>query len=463
MFAICFAAITSIPSSKLCRSLFNQGRNALLRQYRLDFEQALAKANFMSHPNVTTVQALTLFLTCARMSEEKTYVWSMVGLLIRLAMKLGLHRDPADLGLIPFLCEMRRRLWWQIYALDIRTAEESDMNPFICEHSFNTKFPANVNDADLDADMTHHVSGAQGRTEMLFSLVRFHVSFAARMIVFAPDLTADSTQASLSWAERNNMLDELVAKIQDKYLQFCDPQIPICFLTERATRMILTKVKLTMNHPARNNSRACLEIMRDLALRSIEILEGAHMLRTHDKLSGWVWLFEKYVDWDAVAFLLHLTIAAPSAVPLERASAAIGVFFSDWGGRVADMQRWQRLVNLRVKAMAKQSMLASLSTATAAGTGTAAADVLAQVASSTPFEQIGTTGCCLSEAMQSDPAPALDFAYPLNFTSADTTNIGVADMAAGADWNLDNFSFTQGGPSWDMDFDDKVFRFEGPQ
>jgi len=42
---------------------------------------------------------------------------------MRIAQRIGLHRDPETLGIDPFNCEMRRRLWNQIWVLDIRSAE----------------------------------------------------------------------------------------------------------------------------------------------------------------------------------------------------------------------------------------------------------------------------------------------------------------------------------------------------
>jgi hypothetical protein len=287
MFSIYFAAITSMPASASFRA-FRDDRPILLRRYRLGLEQALAKANFMSRPNVTTAQALALFLTCARVSTEKDYVWSMVGLLIRFATKLGLHRDPADLGLPPFQSEMRRRLWWQIYVLDIRTAEDSDMNPFICEHAFNTRFPANVNDADLDLNMTRDVPAAKGRTEMLFTLLRFEVSYAVRGVIFAPELTAGNPRPISDPAERQDLIDGLLAKLENKYFQYCDHKVPICFFAETVTRMIINKVKLTISHPARNGSTYCQELMRHLALQSVKIVEEAHIFRTNEKYARWV-------------------------------------------------------------------------------------------------------------------------------------------------------------------------------
>jgi hypothetical protein len=446
MFAIYFAAITSIPRLASCPTPVHEDRDTQLRRYRLGLEQALAKANFMARPSITTIQALTLFLTCARMSITKEYVWSMVGLLIRLAMKLGLHRDPADLGLSPFSSEMRRRLWWQIYALDVRTAEESDMKPFLCDHIFNTRFPANVNDADIDIEMTCPVSGTEGRTEMLFTLLRIEISYAAQTIIFSSQHGTDDTVSGPSLTELKRLLDKLVTKLQQRYLQYCDLQIPICFLAETATRMIITKVRLTMHHPARNDSAACPEILRDLAVRSVEILEGAHILRTHEKYSRWVWLFEKYIDWDAVAFLLQIMISTSSCVPLERAWAAINVFYADWNGRAKDDERWRRLGVLHAKASAKKSTPASSSL-------DLAVDPLQLMPWNTTLENTMNS----FDALETLPSIAHFDIQDLDFSTGHT-KAGSAGMFDVMDWNLDDFSFKQGGPSWDMDFDESALR-----
>ena len=458
MFSMYFAAITSIQPSAYCQRLCHEDRQTLLRRYRLGFEQALAKTNFMSYPDVTTVQALTLYLVCARFSVDKAYVWSMVGLLVRLAMKLGLHRDPTDLGLSPFMSEMRRRLWWQIYILDIRTAEDSDIDPFICEHIFNTKFPTNINDVDLDINMTHSISGVQHRTEMLFTLLRFEVSYAARNIVFSSNFTANNERSELSSKERNKLLEDLVARLQDKYFKYCDPQVPICFFSETAARMVITKMKLTVNHPAINESSGIsTEIIKDLILRSIEIIEGAHFLRTHDKYSRWVWLFEKYVEWDAVAFLLHVLSAVPLFVPHERAWNAIDVFFNDWKGRGVDLERWQRLEKLRTKAAGRRS---KEKPSAPNSTG----DPLVLTTLCTSSKENATENLLGSETMQprlnsevdlnvlSDSTPAQRFAVDCD--SFDPTITG--DQV---DWNFDHFSFIQEVPSWDVEFDENAMHF----
>lgn len=51
------------------------------------------------------------------------------GVCIRIAQKMGLHRDGQLLGLPPFDTEMRSRVWWNIVLLDFRSAISSGFTP----------------------------------------------------------------------------------------------------------------------------------------------------------------------------------------------------------------------------------------------------------------------------------------------------------------------------------------------
>lgn len=58
---------------------------------------------------------------------------------------------------------MRRRLWWQIYILDINIAEDCGTNPRILESWFDTRLPSNVTDAGLDPDMKDPPRNCSGK------------------------------------------------------------------------------------------------------------------------------------------------------------------------------------------------------------------------------------------------------------------------------------------------------------
>ncbi|KIW58640.1 hypothetical protein PV05_03141 [Exophiala xenobiotica] len=458
MFSMYYAAVTSLQCSDSCQNLLQEERRTLLDRYRFGIEQALAKANFMSNPNVPTLQALTLYLTCARQSANKTYIWSMTGLLIRLASKLGLHRDPVALGLPPFQSEMRRRLWWQILILDIRTAEDNDLDPLICEHHFDTKFPANVNDVDLDVNMTEAIAESQHRTEMLFTLTRLEVSYGARKLVFSPKFTADNGYPSLSSQGRIDMIESLLKNIEQKYLRDCDTKIPIGFLAATATRMVLAKIKLTLSHPARSRASGIShDGLQELIENSIEIVEYAHTLRSSEKYSPWVWLFQTYIEWDAVAFLLHSINAVQFPTLLERAWKTVSTFFREWKDQVIDGDmRWRRLESLRAKAAAKLTSQKFLSST----------DGEIQL-TATSFERTpGISALSMSTSLRDVTAlsdsraqPNLESEHHSVFANSNFPSIqGQAITEDCIDWSFDNIPYVmQGAPSWETDIDEDAF------
>lgn len=101
LLAIFFAIRASRPAVPL--SEYQSSARAL--------ETALQAANVLSHPNVTTLSAMTIYLTCGRVNMDQDYLRTMLSLLIQLATKLHLGRDPESLGYLPSESEQRRRLW----------------------------------------------------------------------------------------------------------------------------------------------------------------------------------------------------------------------------------------------------------------------------------------------------------------------------------------------------------------
>jgi hypothetical protein len=68
-----------------------------------------------------TIETLMIYSECEflRRDDHHTKVWLMNGVIIRVAMKMGYHRDPSNFsGVTPFQGEMRRRAFNVLYMLD---------------------------------------------------------------------------------------------------------------------------------------------------------------------------------------------------------------------------------------------------------------------------------------------------------------------------------------------------------
>ncbi|KAK4448669.1 hypothetical protein QBC34DRAFT_380898 [Podospora aff. communis PSN243] len=78
-------------------------------------------------------------------------VWPSTGSLVRIAMHMGLHRDPSRLqpSATLFAAEMRRRLWNTILELTLQSSLDAGGAPLISLADFDTLPPSNYSDADL--------------------------------------------------------------------------------------------------------------------------------------------------------------------------------------------------------------------------------------------------------------------------------------------------------------------------
>jgi len=71
-------------------------------------------------------------------------IWVIVGSIVRLAMRMGYHRDASNYGLTPYQGEMRRRIWATVRQMDIM-------------YSFQLALPSMVRDSDCDNPLPRNI------------------------------------------------------------------------------------------------------------------------------------------------------------------------------------------------------------------------------------------------------------------------------------------------------------------
>ncbi|EOD46576.1 putative c6 transcription protein [Neofusicoccum parvum UCRNP2] len=308
LFSIYYAVITS-TSSEDCDAWFSESKQTLLDKYRFGLEQGLARANFLQTDEFVVLQAFVIFLICLRRNEAARIIWTLTGLVVRMAQTLGIHRDGSHFGLSPFEIEMRRRLWWQVCILDTRASEDHGCDPTIVEASFDTQIPLNVNDVDLDPAMKEFPKERIGCTEMTFCLVRFEVANVYRRIQYVPPGPVRCSRyfSSVSLEQKERWITEVHSKIEEKYLRDCDMTVPLYWVIATVSRLIMSKMWLMIYHPyQRLDGGASLpqETKDKLFVTSLENVEYSILLETEERTQKWGWLFRTYVQWHAIAFLL---------------------------------------------------------------------------------------------------------------------------------------------------------------
>jgi len=104
-------------------------------------------------PQRYVIEALIMFLGAShRHTSDRAQLrlYLTLGMVLRLAMKMGYHRDPSNYpNLSPFDCEMRRRAWHLVYIFDVLLSFSVGLPDMIRQLQSDTKLPRNLLDTDF--------------------------------------------------------------------------------------------------------------------------------------------------------------------------------------------------------------------------------------------------------------------------------------------------------------------------
>ncbi|KAF4208616.1 hypothetical protein CNMCM8980_002413 [Aspergillus fumigatiaffinis] len=123
----------------------------MLSKLIIETESALKNARLLSTTRLETLQAFVLYLIPMCRSEISRAHSALVGMAVRLAESLGLHRDPKESQYSAVESHVRRLVWYQICFLDLRTAEVQGPRVAIRPEDFSVELPVNLDDEQIAA------------------------------------------------------------------------------------------------------------------------------------------------------------------------------------------------------------------------------------------------------------------------------------------------------------------------
>ncbi|TGJ77560.1 hypothetical protein E0Z10_g10712 [Xylaria hypoxylon] len=232
LFSIYTMTAVSLTSQEAMQFL-GMTRDNAVNQFTRGTKLALTRSNFLKRYDMTTLQALSLYMLSLNGRADNHSNWIMGGTVIRIAQKMGYHRDGEQFNLSPFEAEMRRRLWWHVHTQDSRNAMLSGLSHAWVATNWDTKMPLNLNDADLSPDSMEPLVARDGPTEMAFVLLIYHYSnftsrtFLAFEAAFMALRTGDGRQQlSRGPIEKYRALvDELDAELAEFERKYVDPTL----------------------------------------------------------------------------------------------------------------------------------------------------------------------------------------------------------------------------------------------
>ncbi|KAG5808523.1 hypothetical protein H9Q71_006983 [Fusarium xylarioides] len=120
-------------------------------QWIYEVQTWISEPEFKSRLGVQFLQTNILLVLAREMvSVGGESSWIACGSLLRTAVSMGLHRDPALLSKTTTMaCEMRRRLWNTILELCLQSSLSSGGPPMITEEEFDTEPPGNFDDDEI--------------------------------------------------------------------------------------------------------------------------------------------------------------------------------------------------------------------------------------------------------------------------------------------------------------------------
>ncbi|KAH6651298.1 fungal-specific transcription factor domain-containing protein [Chaetomium tenue] len=331
MFSIYYASITSLDEEEV-KLNFGTEKTTLIQKYRFAVEQALARAEFLTKPDFTVIQAFMLFLVFVRRHDDTRFAWTLTALLIRLSQALGLHRDGTHFpNLTPFQIEMRRRLFWAVCVLDLRSAEDQGTDLTIVSGTFDTQIPLNINDTDISPESKELPEPREGTTDMAFSLIRYEIcSLSRRLHIVSSGMTpVCPSDAGKSLEEREALLTEASRKVEQRLHK--DSSNSMFWVASNVTRIIVAKMTLVIYQPVLFPGPGDDVLSEDVRARllnaALDVFEYSHILNTDPRCKQWRWLFQTWSHWHALAYTLIEVSHRPWGPKAERAWAALNLTF----------------------------------------------------------------------------------------------------------------------------------------
>ncbi|KAF2805332.1 uncharacterized protein BDZ99DRAFT_480714 [Mytilinidion resinicola] len=126
----------------------------LVDKYQNLAASAIALAD-IARPQPYIVEAAMIHIECEflRRTDHHVRVWFSIGLIIRIALRMGYHRDASHFkNMPPFQVEMRRRIWHILYQMDILVSFALGLPSMLRRIEADTRAPHNLYDTDFTAD-----------------------------------------------------------------------------------------------------------------------------------------------------------------------------------------------------------------------------------------------------------------------------------------------------------------------
>jgi hypothetical protein len=262
--------LASISSLGSVDTITENGRDSIdvIKTYRECCVQCLLLSDY-TRPGRHTIETLSIYMEGDFLlsKDDQVHCFLLVGNTVRLAMRMGLHRDSSKVRgeITPFDAEMRRRIWHHLVQVDILSSFHIGLPGMTHAVESDTLYPSNLRDEDFsEASTTSPIPRPESElTPMTYTIYKSLLcSVAGRIAALAHRLTLPSYDEVM-------LLDEQLQVAHSKVPQFFELG-PQTFVTDSPERVI-KRFGIAILH---QKSRCLLH--RSFMLRGKEVPEYAY-------------------------------------------------------------------------------------------------------------------------------------------------------------------------------------------
>ncbi|KAJ9647026.1 hypothetical protein H2199_002012 [Coniosporium tulheliwenetii] len=314
--AALLSAVISLPDDSIL-SEYGASKPELVENFRQGAETALARANFLRTTKLETLQAFVMYMIPLCRKEVSRAHSALLASAIRLAECMSLNRDGSHYGLSPVETHVRRLVWYQLCVLDIRVCQAVGPRPIIRREDFDTKFPLNVDDFELESP-NPPTNDADRWTDMTLTRMRFECTEMQRLIwIERPRVERKKTTLTALLSKIQNFW----AAMEKRYFPMLDKRIPIHYFAYCMYIVASRGMHIgVLSRYITNAQRMMPERLRQLTMSSGTVqLEHAITLETNPSLATWAWYSGALQQYHTALLLMgELYVSRPNPREEER-------------------------------------------------------------------------------------------------------------------------------------------------
>ncbi|KAF5680775.1 C6 transcription factor [Fusarium heterosporum] len=317
MFGIYCTAVLSLTEEE-CQTMFKQPKEQLSTKFQFGSQQALVNSQFLRTGDRDCLTGLYLYLVAVRSASHPKSISSMLAVAIRIAERMGLPVEARNARCSVLEAEMRRRLWWSLVLFDSRVSSLGDHKMSTLNPTWDCALPTNVSDSELREEIKTPPKPQRQATEATFSVMRSETGDWIRNSPYYIAFTNPVMKALAKKLPDNDTI--LENELQEKFLQFCDCENRLHFMTfwtgraSMATRRLM-KDYLTYLDPKTEYTPAHHEAA---VAQAIEWLECDTQLSISPLTKGFHWFLRMFFPFPAYVRIIHYVKSQPFNDQIER-------------------------------------------------------------------------------------------------------------------------------------------------